>query len=684
MKYNTTNALCLEYNEFVPRIMSKPAYDQAKSRGNIIVHGRGGNGNTILIEYDTLPKKYQEEVRKEFGDPKKYIVIQPIKALIQTDLKAERFFREYKLSNGLKLPDQEFDLKGKPQINYVKQYTQAASYLNTITSLLKDKRSLKDELNVTIAVFWERLFDLMKAENVRLPLSEKRLNQKIKQYKEEGYECLIETFRFGNSNSKKVDDDVAEALLLEMLNHDHQHDYSRIAIAYNVWAKEAGKPTITEGTVSYWARKNAHLITQNREGKAINYNRFNKQIKRDRPSAPLLLINSDDNVLDLYFQDKKIVKYRDKKTGEEKQKEVVNYYYRPVMYVVMDAFNDYVLGYAVGETVTIKLIKEAYRNAENHIKQLLNGYYLPHQIQTDRWALSKGGELETFYKSMATYTPATAKVAQGKYIERAFGTTWHQELKRFINYAGQNVTAKEKLNPDAIDRNKSNFPVKAEAENQIELFIENLRNGKRKDCDFTRREEWLKAFLSSDKSKERRISIEQHLQIFGILHDPKNGRKNRLMPEGLEIMDGKFHYDVPASFFPYHVNKQVQVIYDPYDMNSVLVTDGKGLRFVAERYVNSKSALADHTEETEALYWSRMHEKTAIAAVPGAAQAGRMELLERAKIDAESLLQGGVMVKQIRHDAEKAVKGAFEDFESIKQLPARKIEEDKEDFIDRW
>ncbi|MBC7399815.1 MAG: hypothetical protein H7289_07695 [Mucilaginibacter sp.] len=655
--------------------MKRDNFFYLKKEEKIKVHGTGGNGRYILIEFDSLPKKYQDEVRKLFGDPKKYVVTQPIKALVQTDLRAEQFYRDYTLPNGMKLPDQDFDIKGKTQINYVAAHTKAASYLNTIIYLIEDKRALKEQLNVSITTFWERIFDLLKAEKVRLPLSEKRLKITIKEYKGQNYGCLVEAFRFGNPNAKKVDDDVAESLLIEMIGHDHQHDYSRIAIAYNTWAKDAGKKTISERAVAYWAKKNAYLITQNREGKSINYNKFNKQIRRDRPSAPLLLINSDDNVLDLYFIEEKVNK---------KNYVVKNHYYRPVLYVVVDAFNDYILGYAVGETVTIELIKEAYRNAESHVKQLLNGYYLPHQIQTDRWGLGKDNELEKFYKSMGEFTPATARVAQGKYIERTFGTTWHQELKRYINYAGQNVTAKEKLNPDAIDRNKSNFPVKSESVNQVAEFIERLRSTKRKDCELTRREEWMTAFASSEISKKRQISTEQHLQIFGKLHNPKNGRKNRLLPQGLEIMNGKFLYDIPASYFPYHVNKEVQVIYDPYDMNQVLVTDGKGLRFVANSYVKSPSALADHTEHTQAIYWNRMHEKKTMAAVPGEAQSQRRELLERAKIDAESLLQGGVLVKQIRHDAEKAVKGAFDDFEDMVQHKRTELVPNKDSFLDRW
>ncbi|WAC40550.1 hypothetical protein [Pedobacter sp. SL55] len=652
MRFNQNNTLCLEYNEFT-QIVPKGTYDSLKARGSIKVHGRGGYGVGVLIEYDTLPKRYQDEVKKVFGDPYQYITTQPIKDLLIEDLKAEQFYRDYSLPNGLKLPDQDFDVKGKPVTNYVKEYAIAASWLNNIINLTENKKALKDQLNISVAVFWERIMMILKADGVRLPASERRLKDAIKRYKSNGYEALIEVFRFGNTNSRKVNSETAEALLLELLAHDHQHDYTRVANAYNEWATANNHEQITDRAVSYWAAKYKHLITEKREGKAKNYNRFNKQILRSRPSAPLLLINSDDNVLDLYFVEEKV----NKKTGYAQK----NYYYRPVMYVVMDAFNDYILGYAIGETVTIELVKEAYRNAENHVKQLLNGYYLPHQIQTDRWGLSKGGELEQFYQSMATYTPATAKVAQGKYIERAFGVNWHQTLKSFINYAGQNITAKERLSPEAIERNRSNFPPKEKAPEQIALFIEMLRKLPNQKTGVSRQEEWLNSI--NEKSKARAISAEKHLQIFGVLHKPRNGGKNRLLPAGLELMDRRFVYDIPAFYFPEHVNKAVNVIYDPYDMSQVLVTDGKGLRFVAHEYERSPSCIADHTKETRQLWHQRIEEKKIIAAVPAKEAEKRRTLLERAAIDAESLLQGSVLIKQIRHTAEKAITGAIENFD---------------------
>lgn len=640
MKYHN-GKICLEYAEIVPNILSKAAYDQAKNRGTIVIHGRGGNGNGVLIDHDSLPKKYKDLVRAAYGDLDKCIATKPIKELINWDLKAESFYSNYVLPNGMKLPD-----------DYVAKYAMAATWLNTITHLTTDKRQLKTLLNKSISEFWCLITELIRAERIHLPTHEKRLKEKVKSYSGQNYECLIEAFRFGNSNSKKVDDDIAQALLLELLAHDHQHDYTIVAAKYNQWAIESGKATITRSAVNYWAKKNAHLITQSREGKAANYGKFNKQIMRERPSAPLLLINSDDNVLDLYFINEKANKH-----GYLTK----NHYYRPVLYIVTDAYNDYVLGYAVGEEVTIELIKEAYRNAANHIKQLLNGYYLPFQLQTDRWGLGKDNELERFYKSMGVYTPATARVAQGKYIERSFGTVWHQTLKQFINYAGQNITSKERLSPEAIERNRSNFPPVSEAPKQIALFIESLRQMPTKQ-GISRQQQWLDAFSASEKSQQQLISEEKHLQIFGKQHL----QVNSLRPDGLrlQINNRQLIYDIPTEYFPQHIGKKVQVFYDPYDMSKVLVTDGKGIRFVAETYQKMPSAIADHTPETRQRLFAELENKKRISAMPVEAQNKRKEILRREQIDAESLLQSGNLIKQIRHAAERTVQITYKEIET--------------------
>ena len=63
-----TNILCLEYEEFMSEGIceAKGTYDSLKARGQIKVHGRGGNGNPILIEYESMRWDIKEKVTQRY------------------------------------------------------------------------------------------------------------------------------------------------------------------------------------------------------------------------------------------------------------------------------------------------------------------------------------------------------------------------------------------------------------------------------------------------------------------------------------------------------------------------------------------------------------------------------------------------------------------------------------------
>lgn len=646
MKYINGNILCLEYDELVPLIIKRDNYHFLKGEGKLTVHGRGGNGSKVLIEYEKTPKKYKDAIVKHYGCPYQYQAKQPVLALIHHDFEAEKFYNDYKLESNLSLPEA-----------YVSKYTHAASWLNAITHLTTNKRALKSHLNISVTAFWELATELIRIKNIHLPTSEKRLKDKIKAYNVPttvnnvpypvNYACFIESWRFANGNSKKVKDEVAEALLKTLVGHNHQFDYTVIATKYNQWAIQNQRKTITAGAVKYFHKINFAIVDQERYGKANYYNQNVKQVHRDRASCPLAMIGSDDNVLDLYFKNETY----DKATG----KKTVNHYYRPVLYVVMDTYNDYPLGYAIGETVTIELIQMAYLNAMHHIKEITGEFYLPHQLQMDRWGLDPkmAGTLATFYNSIGHTTPATAKVAQGKYIERAFGTQWHQTLKEFKSYSGYNITAKNRLSLEAIDGAKKDFPDKADAP----IYVQALMNELRKP----RLNAYLTAFNAPGRSKERLLTTEKRLQTFGTKRIDKDGKPitNAITTAGLKAKIGgqEIVYDVPEQYYPYQVGKKMQLLYDPYDLTTVLATDGKGLRFVASQYQNMPSALIDFKPGDRTRLNSLLEGKKTMAAVPGIAKENNKAILERAHIDAQSFLQGGSLVKEIRQLAERSVQG---------------------------
>jgi hypothetical protein len=623
--------LFLEFDELVPEVLTKQNYDVAKHRGNITVLGKGGNGRKVLIEFESMPPKYKGKVREIYGDPYIYASKMPILNALVWDHTAQKFYSDYVLPTGDKLPASETDAQGKTQINYVKRYTESASWLNMLGRLTTDKAALKRELNISIMEFWDQATDLIKTKKVAIPGNPKRLKEKLRIYAEGGYESLIEVHKFGNDFSKKIKDEESEAFLQTLLAARNKHDDTVIASAYNQWAEETGRDQITPGAVGYWRKKWSNWLLLEREGVAKFYTKVSKQGQRKRPSAPLLLINSDDNVLDAFF----------KTEG--------NNYFRPVLYVVIDAFNDYPLGYAVGESVTKELVKEAYRNAHRHVMKLTGDAYCWQQIQTDHWGISGKNttELEAFYSSMGTFTPAGLKNSQTKYVERSFGTLWHQELKKEMrhNYSGHNIGSREKLNPDALQ--VVNFPWIDEAQEKIERFINAIRLSKRKGSNLTRLEEWLEGFKASEKAKKHLLTPELRLQIFGKSHD----HLNQITAQGVTptLLGERRVYELSQEQIFNHIGKKVQVVYDENDLSEVLITDGKGLRFVAREYELLPSAIADYEDGDRARITNLLEEKRSI--IPAVKEWGenKKRVLERGGIDAESRLLAGVITKEINH-----------------------------------
>jgi len=630
-------SLCLEYNELVPMVMSKDSYRHHKENNNIKAIGSGGNGRKVYVSYNSLPAKFKEGVQNYYGCPYNYASRQPILQAVKLDTNAEHFYQNFTLPNGLKLPSSNYNIDGKKQINYVQRYTEAASWLNMLIRLTNDKTTLKSELNISVGKFWEASIALMKTKKVNLPYSYKRLKEKIKGYQAEGYEYLIETHKFGNDYSKKIVGEVAEALLKELLTLRNKHADTTIALEYNKWAVNNDLQPITPEAVGYWRKKWHNELILEREGMSKTYTKLSKQGKRKRPSSPLLLVNSDDNVLDVYF----------KAPGND--------WYRPMVYVVIDAFNDYILGYAIGDTVTKELIKEAYRNANRHVMQLTGASYCWQQLQTDRWGISGKNttELEAFYNSMAISTPAGLKNSQTKYIERSFGAVWHEVLKKAFpsNYSGHNITAKQKLNPDTLK--PAYFPDITECESQVAAFINAMRQTKQKGSEATRQQEWLTAFWESEKSQQRLLTEEMRLQIFGKRHTHLNTIESKgLTPTLL----GKTRtYELTQTTIFKHAGKKVQVIYDEADLSTVLVTDGKGLRFLANEYKLLPSAIADYEPGDRERINNLLSEKKTLLPKMRHLIDSRKSTLERAKIDAESRIQAGVLTKEISHPDHKLI-----------------------------
>lgn len=605
--------------------MTKPCYDGLVRRMKLSIVRRASYCSPALVEYDSLPKRYREAWEAQHGDPRAKRKFAPFAERLKEDADAYNVFTSYTYDGGRKLPDEA-----------IVRYCNDAMILNTVRETLEVMTAARKAARQPMTGKWDEILKLV--DGVRadypnnLPKTAITLKRKYQRYIAEGYYSLIHA-GFGNQNRTKVKGEVDRAVLLDILSHGNQIPATVAAETYNIWAKSHQVPAITPRTVLNYMTENAVEIDAYRRGSKAWADDFDPVVRRFRPTAPLLLVNSDDNDLDLYF-----------KNGRDN-------YYRFKLYIVLDAHCDYILGYAFGDQVTSELIREAYRNAMRHIQELTGGFYLWHQTVADRWGLNSDNLL-SFFESLATFTPPTAGLARAKVIERSFGTEWHNALKHYNNYAGHNITAQEKHNGDFAQSNLKNRPSVQEAPALIARFIASMRALEWNGSGKSRQQVWLEGFRNMEASRKKQITEEVYLQRFGRRHEYENTVRN----SGITVTIGEIrrHYDVPETAYRQAVGKKVRVTYDPGNLSRVLV-EGDRLRFVATENVPMPMALADMKPGDRERLNAVLERKKRLREQNKQARENRRAILERIGTDAQSLLQAGVMIKEARFGASEIV-----------------------------
>jgi hypothetical protein len=581
----------------------------------------------LLIKFDALTEKYKTLVKTKYGNPYEYYIKDQIKKMVVNDVKAERFYLEYIFGDDRYLSKE-----------HVAKYTQSASWLNMIVEATKDKKALKERLGVSLDAFFKNLLELIDEIGVDLPTNYMRLysssESKVKRYIANGYQSIISP-HFGNEKTKKLDEN-SEAILVELLANPKQFDAEFIAQQYNVWALQNGKKDISASTVRLLRQKRREEIIIEREGVAAFKDQMARKIRGKRPSAPLYLVEHDDNTLDLLFAS-------DKSKFEK---------YNAV--IVKDSYNDYILGYAyVNGPVTIEVVKAAYINAMYHLKSLTENWHLPHEIKSDRWALAT---LKPYYKSIATYIDSRLGNKSGRgFIEQSFGTNFWKNCLKLTgdNYTGNNITAKNRgVNVEFLAKTTKNRQmIGDEASTQIEQFFFNLRHLKQSN-GYSKQEEWLLAWVEMPEDKKRAISDEQFLQTFGIEHNYRgNGVKITTGGIDFQINNCKYSYQL-EQYNTNLIGKTVSVIYDSNDLSRVLLTNHDDVRVMATTTQFIPRALADH--DTDSIKYMRQLQEEQNKHVNKVADkvSERKKLIRSNFIEAEAILQAGVIVKEVKHKAE--------------------------------
>lgn len=493
-------------------------------RQRLLALTRGGRGVAKVYEYKSLPEDMKRAIDAKlnvYASAKKNVLEQ----YIAHDAEASRYFDEYTTDKGAHLPNTQ----EKP----VRQtYYANAIVLSAIVRWEQAMAKRGERLDWEQVVASIQSLDRMDYA-CDLPENARKLREKVRAYKQEGLESLVhKNYRGVNTNAVKVHAGEQEDLLIALIAEHRNFDCEDIAKMYNAQCaarnaqKEQGKPEwkpITASTVRQWQKKVRFITTASKHGAAAFNNTMTYQVKRTAPSAAMLLWVLDGWDAELLYQSKKGTK--------------TTYHNRLTVEVVLDAATKYPIGWAVGETESAELIREALRNAERHVEELTGTMLMPHQIQCDNFA--RKAMMET-YTGLAQYvTPAAVGNAKSKIIEPWFRTLNDKYCKYMPNWSGHGVTAGKSGQPnmDITMKQKSGFPTASE----IIMEVAALMGVYRRDAFPA----YQAAMALLPESERVVLGTRQYLSLFG----ENTGQTYSLRGTGINVrIDGTPHqYDLLAN-----------------------------------------------------------------------------------------------------------------------------------------
>ena len=567
------NTLCISHTELIAGIMTEDTVKNLRRRKQIKQVQRACYGTPALFAVESLPLKYRTEVYRRYPDLQEKADSKPFMDTVTPDGQAMQFYADYVLADGRHLTTEK-----------QAEYSNNCAIMNAFRQCIETAnshrlRQSKPRLNKT--EFWRKAAGALPRLADRfphsLPESDRRLQRKFNEYLHEGYVCFISK-KFQNSNAAKVDDDVKESVLVQLVGHHNNLDNVAIANLYNAVAKQQGWKAITPSAVAVWREKLDLVTSAGRLGSTNFRNTKSMQVKRTRPTAPFLMWTLDGWDVELLYQTTKT---------DSKGRNVTTYCNRLTLEVVLDPCINYPIGYAVGTHETPELIAAALRDAAKHSEELFGVMLRANQIQCDHYAIKA---MTPLYNVMgAKLTPARVKNAKAKVVEPYFGYLNKTYCKLFNNWSGFGITTDpgKQPNSEALNMLRHSFPDEAGVREQIDRIMQMERQ---------RKVEQFRAMMEHLPAERRLpLSREQYLLNFGA----ETGHKNAIEGSGLRptLLGMKRDYDCFDIRFRQYAGKRWRVKYDPDNLHEVLAVSEDGtLRFMlTEKYVQPM-ALADRRE----------------------------------------------------------------------------------------
>ena len=618
-------------------IRSVSALQQMEHRGKIVPLNRGCRNTPKVYEYRTLPEAMKQEIDRlvnVYENARHNLLEQ----YIEHDADLRHYFDEYRTAKGQYLPNS--------QQNPVRD----TYYYNGII-LSAIQRMITDPSNRDMG--WEQVTEYVRTLDridfpFSLPENSRKLRDKVREFDTLGAECLIhKNYRSGSSNATKVMEGEQRSMMIALISEHRNFDCEEIAKLYNQWAQAHGWKTITGSLVRTVQKQTTFITTASKHGAEAFRNSLSVTVKRKAPSEAMYMWVLDGWDAELMYQ-KKDSKGR------------TTYHNRLTLEVVLDASKKYIIGWAVGESESAELIREALRNAERHVEELTGQMLKPFQLQMDNFAKKA---LQDTYDGLAQYvTPARVGNAKSKIIEPWFREFNDKHCKYAFNWSGHGVTASKRNQPnlDITLANKKNIPTLDEVVDQIAAIV-----GSHRAATLPAYTEAIAALPEADRLV---LTMKEYLSLFGELRQEKYSLQSTGI--NMRVLGERHQYDMlPANNteeavreairFREHCWEKWNVRYDPNDYSHILVeNDQKTEQYVLTVKDVQPMALKDRKPgDYERLDAIRKFNKVLEAHVAKelcSHQASAIEQIQQEKRDYEMLSKALITDSNGQHKSVKA------------------------------
>lgn len=568
-------------------IMPEGTYKSLVYRKKIRVVRRGCNETPALIEFETMPAKYRKLVKERFGDPK----VEAQKSGLRKDINIKSEAVDYYKRHRIEYTDRIESLPEETQTLYannaaVLDALDKAWNKHVVAIRGANKRPMASEFWKNAAAATQKLLTLKENKIVHdLPRNPRRLQEKLQDYKAEGYASLISK-KFANTNSIKITEEVGRWLVArwsarvpEILTLEQLHvEYNLKAETMQGWEPLKVSKTIYDYLNQPEIEEQWYAA---RYGELAYKEKFGRQHRRKPLTQRDTIWYSDGTKLNYFYQDE---------NGKTRTCNV---------YEVMDAYSECLLGYHISDTEDYEAQYFAYKMA------IQVAGHKPYELKYDNQGGHRKLESSDLLRNLARHAVATAPYnGKSKTIESAFKRFQESYLHKEWYFTGQNIESKKlesKGNMEFVLGNQKKLPTLDEIKVVYAKRREEWNNAPHFRTKISRAE----MYRTSVNDKTQAVDWLDMISIFGITTQKTSTYKASGLQ--IEVKREKYAYEVLTAdgmpdmdFYRKNIGRKFFTRYCPDDMSIVSLYEQDatgGMRFVtmAQTFIEIEGALQNQT-----------------------------------------------------------------------------------------